>query len=111
MFPYSEEEGTFSATKLTDNVSQRVKEYRAEEIMRIQNEISLANNRARVGRTERVIIDGRSGEYYVGRSQYDSPEVDEEILIRAEGRRLLRGHFYNVRITEADDYDLYGETI
>ncbi len=111
VFPYSEEEGTFSATRLTDNVPQRVKEYRAEEIMRIQNEISLANNRARVGRTERVIIDGRSGEYYVGRSQYDSPEVDEEILIRAEGRRLLRGHFYNVRITDADDYDLYGETI
>lgn len=111
VFPYSEEDGTFSATQLTDNVPQRVKEYRAEEIMRIQNEISLANNRARVGRTERVIIDGRSGEYYVGRSQYDSPEVDEEILIRAEGRRLLRGHFYNVRITEADDYDLYGETI
>lgn len=111
VFPYSEEEGTFSATKLKDNVPQRVKEYRAEEIMRIQREISLANNRARVGRTERVIIDGRSGDYYIGRSQYDSPEVDEEILIRAEGRRLLRGHFYNVRITEADDYDLYGETI
>ena len=111
VFPYSEEEGTFSATSLTDNVPQRVKEYRAEEIMRIQNEISLENNRARVGRTERVIIDGRSGEYYVGRSQYDSPEVDEEILIKAEKRRLLRGHFYDVRITAADDYDLYGETI
>ena len=111
VFPYSEEEGTFSATSLTDNVPQRVKEYRAEEIMRIQNEISLENNRARVGRTERVIIDGRSGEYYVGRSQYDSPEGDEEILIKAEKRRLLRGHFYDVRITAADDYDLYGETI
>ena len=111
VFPSSEEEGTFSATSLTDNVPQRVKEYRAEEIMRIQNEISLENNRARVGRTERVIIDGRSGEYYVGRSQYDSPEVDEEILIKAEKRRLLRGHFYDVRITAADDYDLYGETI
>ena len=111
VFPYSEEEGTFSATSLTDNVPQRVKEYRAEEIMRIHNEISLENNRARVGRTERVIIDGRSGDYYVGRSQYDSPEVDEEILIKAEKRRLLRGHFYDVRITAADDYDLYGETI
>ena len=111
VFPYSEEEGTFSATSLTDNGPQRVKEYRPEEIMRIQNEISLENNRARVGRIERVIIDGRSGDYYVGRSQYDSPEVDEEILINAEKRRLLRGHFYDVRITAADDYDLYGETI
>ena len=109
VFAYSEEEGTFSADKLTDNIPQRVKEYRVDEIMRIQSEISLANNRARIGRIERVIIDGRSGEYYIGRSQYDSPEVDEEILIKADSRRMLRGRFYDVRITAADEYDLYGE--
>lgn len=111
VFPYSEEEGTFSANNLEDNVPQRVKEYRAEEIMRIQNEISLENNRRRIGRTERVIIDSRSGDYYIGRSQYDSPEVDQEILIEATGRRLLRGHFYDVRITAAEDYDLYATVI
>lgn len=111
VFPYSEEEGTFSANNLEDNVPQRVKEYRAEEIMRIQNEISLENNRRRIGRTERVIIDSRSGDYYIGRSQYDSPEVDQEILVEASGRRLLRGHFYNVRITAAEDYDLYATVI
>lgn len=111
VFPYSEEEGTFSANNLEDNVQQRVKEYRAEEIMRIQNEISLENNRRRIGRTERVIIDSRSGDYYIGRSQYDSPEVDQEILVEATGRRLLRGHFYNVKITAAEDYDLYATVI
>lgn len=111
VFPYSEEEGTFSANNLEDNVPQRFKEYRAEEIMRIQNEISLENNSRRIGRTERVIIDCRSGEYYVGRSQYDSPEVDQEILIEASGRRLMRGRFYDVRITAAEDYDLYATTI
>lgn len=111
VFPYSEEEGTFSANNLEDNVPQRVKEYRVEEIMRIQNEISLENNRRRIGRTERVIIDNRSGDYYIGRSQYDSPEVDQEILVEATGRRLLRGHFYDVKITAAEDYDLYATVI
>lgn len=111
VFPYSEEEGTFSATQLTDNVPQRVKEYRAEEIMRIQNPISLENNRRRIGAVERVIVDGRQGDYYVARSQYDSPEVDEEILISAATKRLFRGRFYTVRITDADDYDLYAEII
>jgi ribosomal protein S12 methylthiotransferase len=111
VFPYSEEEGTFSAEKLTDNVPERVKEYRAEEIMRIQNPISLENNRRRIGNIERVIVDGRQGDFYVARSQYDSPEVDEEILIAADAKRLFRGRFYTVRITDADDYDLYAEIV
>jgi ribosomal protein S12 methylthiotransferase len=111
VFPYSEEEGTFSARELTDNVPQRVKDYRAEEIMRIQNPISLENNRKRIGNVERVIVDGRQGDFYVARSQYDSPEVDEEILIEATGKRLFRGRFYTVRIVDADDYDLYAELI
>ena len=72
-------------------------------------ETSLDNNRRRVGRTERVIIDSRQGDWYVGRTQYDSPEVDQEILIPASERRLLRGRFYDVTITSAADYDLYGE--
>ncbi len=110
VFPYSEEEGTFSATKLSDNVPQRVKEYRAEHLMAIQADISHAKNEERVGNIERVIIDGKSGDFYIGRSQYDSPEVDEEILISSH-KRLMRGKFYNVRITDADDFDLYGEIL
>ena len=109
VFAYSEEEGTYSAQKLQDNVPEEVKQQRVERIMALQNEISLENNLRRVGRTERVLIDSRQGDYYVGRTQYDSPEVDQEILIPAAGRRLIRGCFYQVRITAAEDYDLYGE--
>ena len=109
VFPYSEEEGTWSAENLRDDVPEEVKQRRAERIMALQNEISLDNNRRRVGRTERVIIDSRQGDWYVGRTQYDSPEVDQEILIPASERRLLRGHFYDVTVTSAADYDLYGE--
>ena len=111
VFPYSEEEGTFSAEKLTDNVPERVKSYRAEEIMRIQADISLDKNSDRIGRVERVIIDERRGDYYIARSQYDSPEVDEEIYIEASGKRLYRGRFYNVRITDADQYDLFAQIV
>ena len=111
VFPYSEEEGTFSAEKLSDNVPERVKSYRAEEIMRIQADISLDKNSERIGRVERVIVDERRGDYYIARSQYDSPEVDEEIYIEASGKRLFRGRFYNVRITDADQYDLFAQLV
>ena len=109
VFAYSEEEGTYSAEQLRDDVPEAVKQERVERIMAMQNEISLENNRRRVGRTERVIIDSRQGDFYVGRTQYDSPEVDQEILIPVGGRRLLRGHFYEAEVTSAADYDLYGE--
>ena len=111
VFPYSEEEGTYSALHLKDDVPEEEKERRAARIMQIQEEISLQNNLARVGRTMRCIVDGRQGDYYIARSEYDSPEVDQEILIPAEGKRLCRGHFYDVRITDAEDYDLYAEVI
>lgn len=109
VFPYSEEEGTWSAENLRDDIPETIKQQRAERVMALQNEISLENNRRRVGRTERVIIDSRQGDFYVGRTQYDSPEVDQEILIPVGGRRLLRGHFYEAEVTSAADYDLYGE--
>ena len=108
VFAYSEEEGTRSAQELQDNVPEEVKQQRVERIMALQNKIALENNLRRVGRTERVLIDSRQGDYYVGRTQYDSPEVDQEILVPAAGRRLLRGHFYEISICEAADYDLYG---
>ena len=108
VFAYSEEEGTRSAQELQDDVPEEVKQQRVERIMALQNKIALENNLRRVGRTERVLIDSRQGDYYVGRTQYDSPEVDQEILVPAAGRRLLRGHFYEISICEAADYDLYG---
>lgn len=111
VFAYSEEEGTYSAEKLRDDVPEQVKEERVGRIMTLQREISLENNNRRVGRTERVIIDQRQGDFYVGRTQYDSPEVDEEILIPVEAKRLTKGCFYNVKITSASDYDLYGEVV
>lgn len=109
VFAYSEEEGTYSAEKLRDDVPSQVKEQRVDELMALQREISLQLNLERIGREERVIIDSKQGDYYVARSQYDSPEVDQEILIEANGKRLLRGSFHTVRITAAEEYDLYGE--
>lgn len=111
VFAYSEEEGTYSACELRDDVPDEVKQQRVERIMALQNEISWQANRQRVGRTERVLVDSRQGDFYVGRTQYDSPEVDQEILIPAAERRLLRGRFYDVRIESASDYDLYGTTV
>ena len=111
VFPYSEEEGTYSAEKLSDDVPEEVKEERVERIMRLQQQIAAQLNQERVGTTERVIVDGRQGDFYVARSQYDSPEVDQEILIDSSQRRLLRGRFYDVTITQAEEYDLYGELI
>ena len=109
VFPYSEEEGTHSAEKLTDDVPEEVKQARVDRLMAIQQRVSAELNRERVGRTMRVVVDGRQGDFYVARSEYDSPEVDQEILIPADGKRLFKGRFYDVMITDAEDYDLYGE--
>ena len=111
VFPYSAEEGTYSAENLEDNVPEEEKQRRADKIMLIQEQIALDHNLARVGRTMRVVVDSRQGDYYVARSEYDSPEVDQEILIPTELRQLRRGCFYDVRITGAEGYDLYGEVI
>ncbi len=109
VFPYSEEEGTHSAEKLTDDVPEEVKQARVDRLMAIQRRVSAELNRERVGRTMRVVVDGRQGDFYVARSEYDSPEVDQEILIPADCKRLFKGRFYDVMITDAEDYDLYGE--
>ena len=110
VFTYSAEEGTYSAEKLTDDVPADVKQARADEIMQLQSAISYNYNASREGRVERVIVDGKVDGRWVARSQYDSPEVDTEIEIRTE-KRLRRGCFYNVRIVEADEYDLIAELI
>ena len=109
VFPYSEEEGTYSATRLKDDVPEEVKHDRVDRIMRLQERVSLENNARRVGQTMRVIIDRKEGDFYIGRSEYDSPEVDQELIIESFGKRLMRGRFYNVVVTDCEDYDLYAE--
>ena len=110
VFPYSEEEGTYSAENLTDDVPPEIKESRVDTIMEIQGNISLENNVNRVERIERIIIDSKEGDYHIGRTQYDSPEVDQEILVKT-AKKLKAGDFVTVRITAAEQYDLYAEPI
>ncbi len=107
-FAYSEEEGTPSALHLEDNVPEEVKEARVDRLMKIQKRISLALNAERVGKEMRVIIDRKEGDFWIARSQYDSPEVDEEILVTSP-RELSEGEMVTIRITDCEEYDLYGE--
>ncbi len=106
VFPYSEEEGTYSAT-LTDDVPEDKKQQRAEQIMLRQSEISLNANLRREGTTQRVIVDSQQGDTFIARTQYDSPEVDQEIILHPEGAKILVGEFYDVVITQAEDFDLH----
>lgn len=110
VFTYSEEEGTYSALRLSDDVPEQTKQQRADRIMEIQSRISFEYNASRIGSVERVIIDSAVEGGYIARSQYDSPEVDTEIFIRTD-RRLAPGDFRQVRITSADEYDLQAELI
>lgn len=107
VFPYSEQEGTYSAQSLADDVPQEVKEQRAEKLMELQRSISNQCALNKVGGIERVIIDRQEGSYYVGRTQYDSPEVDGECFVQSS-EPLVVGQFCQAIITKADDYDLYG---
>lgn len=108
-FAYSEEDGTYAAEHYEDNVPQEVKQARLDELMSIQQEISAEKAAEKVGKAYKVIIDRKEGEYYVGRTEYDSPEVDPEVLIKADARPLTIGDFYEVKVSDADDFDLYGE--
>lgn len=107
VFSYSHEEGT-PAFSLEEDVPPEVKESRLEEIMKIQEEISLQANLNKVGSKLKVLIDRQEGEFYVGRSEFDSPEVDNEVLIPAESSDLKIGEFYEVKIYDAIEYDVYG---
>ena len=110
-FAYSEEDGTYSAEHYEDNVPMDVKQRRLDQLMQLQQEISTEIEAAKVGQTVRVIIDRKEGNYYVGRTEYCSPEVDPEVLIPAGERQLRNGHFYNVKVTDSTEFDLYGTTI
>lgn len=106
-FAYSHEEGTYSAKHYEDDVPEEVKQRRLDELMALQQEISTEIEAEKVGKTLKVIIDRKEGEYYVGRSEFCSPDVDPEVLVKAE-KRLRIGNFYNVNITDSDEFDLYG---
>ena len=108
-FAYSEEEGTYAAQHFVDDVAPEVKEHRLARLMRLQQNISEEMQQQLVGQVMKVVIDRREGDYYVGRNEFSSPEVDPEVLIAAKGVRLTIGRFYQVRITGAEEFDLYGE--
>lgn len=107
-FAYCEEEGTYAANHYKDDIPQALKEQRLDELMRIQEQIAAEKSEQKVGTTQRVIIDRREGDYFIGRTQADSPEVDCEVLIPVEGLALSVGEFYDVRITGYEGVDLYG---
>ncbi len=110
-FAYSEEEGTYSADNFEDDVPEDVKQARLDKIMRIQQNISTELEAEKVGKVLKVIIDRQEGDYYIGRTEYCSPEVDPEVLIPAAEAKLTVGNFYDVKITDSEEFDIYGTTI
>ena len=110
-FAYSEEEGTYSANNYEDDVPAEVKQRRLDELMILQQEISAEVEAEKVGKILKVIIDRKEGDYYIGRTEFSSPEVDPEVLIKAGEKRLRVGCFYNVKITQSEEFDLYGEVV
>ena len=108
-FAYSEEEGTYAADNYEDDVPAEVKQARLDRLMALQEEISAELLAEKVGQTFRIVVDRKEGDYYIGRTEYDSPEVDCEVLIRATDRPLEIGSFYNAKVTSAEEFDLYAE--
>ncbi len=110
-FAYSEEEGTYSALHYKDDVPEDVKRDRLDRLMAVQQDISAEIQASLVGKTMKVIVDRKEKGFYVGRTQFSSPEVDPEVLIPVGDRTLRNGRFYNVRITGSEEFDLYGEVV
>ncbi len=110
IFTYSHEENTHSHT-LVDDVPEEVKQERADAIMELQQGISVELNEAKVGKTYKVLFDRKESGYFVGRTQYDSPEVDNEVLVPADTNFVRLGDFAKVKITDSSDFDLYGEVV
>lgn len=109
-FPYSNEEGTFAYNKYSDDISEDVKQERMDLLMAAQENVAFATNEAKVGQILPVIIDREDSDYYIGRTQYDSPEVDPEVLIE-KNQKLNIGDIYDVRIKYAEPFELYGESV
>ncbi len=110
-FMYSEEEGTYGALHYQDDVSLAVKQQRLDQLMAVQQEISAEIEAEKIGKTMKVIIDRKENDYYIGRTEYCSPDVDPEVLIYSTGKNLEIGAFYQVKITDAEEFDLYGEVV
>jgi ribosomal protein S12 methylthiotransferase len=110
-FAYSEEEGTYSAIHYKDDVPDDVKQSRLSKLMALQQQISAEIAAEKIGKILKVIIDRQEGDYYIGRTEYSSPEVDPEVLIPVAEQPLKTGTFYSVRITDAEEFDLYGKVI
>ncbi len=110
VFPYSHEDNTHSFT-MTDDVPEEVKEERAAEIMEIQQEISAQLNQEKIGKTLKVLFDRKEGQYFIGRTEFDSPEVDNEVLVDASSSYVRIGDFAQVRISQAEEFDLFGEVV
>ena len=111
-FTYSEEEGTYAAKHYEDSVPAEIKQARLDELMDIQQGISAELSAAKVGKQMRVIIDRVEGDYYIGRTEFDSPEVDPEVLIdRLDGTSLIIGNFYQIEVVDSDDFDLFGKVV
>lgn len=110
-FMYSEEEGTYGANHYADDVPEDVKQRRLDELMAVQQEISAEIEAAKIGSTMKVIIDRKETDYFIGRSEFCSPEVDPEILIQGGQQSVQIGSFYQVKITDAEEFDLYGEIV
>lgn len=110
-FAYSQEEGTYSGDHYEDDVPEEVKQRRLNKLMRVQQSISAEIEAAKIGSVQKVIIDRLEGDYYIGRTEFCSPEVDPEVLIAASEGELQIGEFYQVRITDAEEFDLYGTRI
>ena len=110
-FAYSEEDGTYSADNYEDDVPEDVKQRRLSKLMALQQEISAEIEAEKVGQVLKVVIDRKEGAYYVGRTEFCSPEVDPEVLIPVEERLLKVGRFYNVKIVDSEEFDLYGTTL
>lgn len=109
-FPYSHEDGTYAYDNYTDDVDADIKQERMDVLMALQERIALEQNENKIGKVLPVIIDKEDGDYYIGRTEFDSPEVDPEVLIKKD-KELLIGEFYQVKITDAHPFDLYGEVV
>ena len=110
-FAYSEEEGTYAAETYKDSIPQEVKQARLDELMDIQQGISAELSAEKIGKQMKIIIDRLEGDYYIGRTEFDSPEVDPEVLINCSEKELEIGKFYQVEVVDADDFDLYAKII
>jgi ribosomal protein S12 methylthiotransferase len=110
IFTYSEEEDTFGARNYPDEISEEIKTNRSERIMQLQSSISLQNNLSKIGNTIKVLIDRKEGNYFIGRTESDSPEIDNEVLIK-DDKELKIGEFYNVEVDNAEEYDLFAKIL